>query len=570
MATGSLNLTPVFTCSFHRPHPRALPPSLDNALSSLREVLPPTDLIAVHSTDHLISFAHHVQQILVHPIEVKEFDGYRLVHILGQAVLARTPSDTLDLYVWWRASEDKPWLLHPIVPDRTPFLDFPRTDLWTDNLKKTLEREARARIGLTPRAERWASWAWSWIALKVISRVDVRRLRAQIRGALDLDPVVLSLLRRRRHFASGALWFVNDYNAERVHRDTTLLLEREAPALLPLYWALRDHPDFDPSLEPKKALRQLARLLGITPQQWKSLAKSGHRGQRVYRAVCREFFVGTERENALSYLKMIRLLRPKRLPTIELWRQVLSLCGTCHNPSSTDHADYLVDYQETLRHLVRLADTRATAQEKRLPAEEVHAVLGWIADCYITRLTRSQRSAGWDFLVRRAEHYRKAIRQPFAAPLAWEPVLPAFEAGQLRVIPLTSAEALWDEAIEMRHCADRYIAQCAQHDAVLFSLQRHTGKRIATMAFIDNGTKWVPLELAGKANSEPTLEVRKVAGLIDERMQRIPVRDRPEELKPPLSSAVSFDEGLSFYEVLDREEIMRRSVSSRGSSRSSS
>ena len=146
MATGSLNLTPVFTCSFHRPHPRVLPPRLDTALSSLREVLPPTDLIAVHSTDHLISFAYHVQQILAHPVEVKDFDGYRLVHILGQAVLARTPSDTLDLYVWWRASEDKPWLLHPIVPDRTPFLDFPRTDLWTDNLKKTLEREARARM----------------------------------------------------------------------------------------------------------------------------------------------------------------------------------------------------------------------------------------------------------------------------------------------------------------------------------------------------------------------------------------------------------------------------------------
>jgi hypothetical protein len=49
-------------------------------------------------------------------------------------------------------------------------------------------------------------------------------------------------------------------------------------------------------------------------------------------------------------------------------------------------------------------------------------------------------------------------------------------------------------------------------------------------------------------------------------MQRIPVRDRPEELKPPLSSAVSFDEGLSFYEVLDREEIMRRSITARDSS----
>ena len=83
MATGSLNLTPVFTCSFQRPHPRILPPRLDTALSSLREVIPPLDLVAVHSSDHLVSFAHHVQQILERPLEVKEFDGHRLVHILG-------------------------------------------------------------------------------------------------------------------------------------------------------------------------------------------------------------------------------------------------------------------------------------------------------------------------------------------------------------------------------------------------------------------------------------------------------------------------------------------------------
>lgn len=130
MATGSLNLTPLFTCSFHRSQSRALPPQLDNMLASLREVIPPSDLAAVHSSDHLISFAAHVQQILARPVEVKEVDGHRLVHILGQAVLARTPAGTLDLYVWWRPSAQKSWALYPLDPDYTPFLDFPRTTLW--------------------------------------------------------------------------------------------------------------------------------------------------------------------------------------------------------------------------------------------------------------------------------------------------------------------------------------------------------------------------------------------------------------------------------------------------------
>lgn len=548
MAKGSLNLSRLFPCSYFRLLKLARPPEPDNALLSLREVMPPADLAPVHSTDHLVSFADHVQQILTHPILVKELDGHRLVHILGQAVLARTPAGTLDLYVWWRSSDAKPWELHPIDPDRTPFLDFPRTTLWTENLKNFLRCEAQARIGEESWAERWTKWAWSWIDFKVVSRVNVRRLRSQIRGALDLDPVVLGLLRRRRQFFHRAVWNVDDYNTERRDRDRTLLLEKEAPALLPLYWALRDHPQFDRSLEPKKAIRMFTRSQGITPQQWKVIAESGHRGQRIYRALCREFFVGSEIANALSYLKMVRFLRPKRLPKIEVWRQVLSLCGTCHNPHATDYSDSLIDYQETLRHIVRLADARAAAREKDFPAEELHAVLGWIADCQITRLTRSQRSAGWAFLVRRAEEHRKALRRSATVSLTWAPVMPAFEAGQIRVIPLNSAAAVWEEAIDMRHCADRYIEPCARHDAVLFSLQRHTGKRIATMAFIDNGATWVPIELAGKANSEPSLEVRRVARLIDERMRHVPVRTRPEEPKPPLSSAVSFDEGLSFYE----------------------
>jgi hypothetical protein len=549
MATGSLNLTSLFTCSFHRPNLRALPPTLDNALSSLREVIPPPDVAAVHSSDHLVSFAHHVQQILKRPVEVKELDGHRLVHILGQAVLARTPEGTLDLYVWCRSPRNDRWLLQPVEPNRTPFLDFPRTTLWTNNLRDALQREAKTRIGHDAWAERWAKWAWSWIAFKIVSRVDIRRLRSRIRGALDLDPSVLSLLRRRRRFVMDATWFVHDYNTELHDRERTLLLQREAPALLPFYWALREYPDFDRSIEPKRALREFARSHGVTPQQWKLIAGAGDKGQRLYRALCREFFFGDERHNAVTYFALVRLLRPKRLPPLDFWRQILSLCGTRSNPPDESYAIFLAPYQDIMRHLVRLADARVEAGEASLPAEDLHAVLAWIADCGIKNLTATERRGGWAFLVHRAAHHRALLRPPAALPLEWEPLLPPFEVDQLRVIPLASSTAVWEEALVMRHCADRYIGKCANRDAALFSLQRHDGKRIATLAFVNNGTKWVLLELAGKANSEPSIEVCKVAAEIDERMQGVPVKRAPYAAAPQLPPPEEFEDRTMFFDV---------------------
>jgi hypothetical protein len=535
-------------------------------LASLREVIPPSDLAAVHSSDHLISFAAHVQQILARPVEVKEVEGHRLVHILGQAVLARTPAGTLDLYVWWRPSAQKSWALYPLDPDYTPFLDFPRTTLWADNLREALQREATRRVGDETQGARWAKWVWSWIDFKVVSRVDLRRVHAQIRGALDLDRVVLSLLRHRRQFVLGATYHVDDYNEERRDRDKTLLLKHEGPALLPLYWALRNHPDFDRTLEPKKALRRFARAQGVMPQQWKLIAEAGKRGQRLYRALCREFFVGDERHNALSYLALIRLLRPKHLPSLEFWRQILSLCGTRMNPSAVGYADYLARCQDTLRHLVRLADTRVESGETRFAAEELHAVLAWIADCGINHLTPSQRRGGWSYLVRCAAEHRIALRAAGEEPRVWGPILSSFEIGQFRVVPLASSEALWEEALTMRHCADRFIERCARQDAALFSLQRHTGKRVATLAFVNNGHEWAPLELAGKANSEPSIEVRKAAVEVCERMQSIPVPRTHDNGDPPFDRATSLADAVSFYEALDREEELRRLLPRRDAS----
>ncbi len=101
----------------------------------------------------------------------------------------------------------------------------------------------------------------------------------------------------------------------------------------------------------------------------------------------------------------------------------------------------------------------------------------------------------------------------------------------------------------MRHCGDRYIGKCANRDAALFSLQRHDGSRIATLAFVNNGTKWVLLELAGKANSEPSIEVRRVAAEVGERMQGVPVKRAPYEAAPQLPPSEKFEDRTLFFDV---------------------
>jgi hypothetical protein len=147
--------------------------------------------------------------------------------------------------------------------------------------------------------------------------------------------------------------------------------------------------------------------------------------------------------------------------------------------------------------------------------------------------------------------HRSAQQTPISSDLKWEPVLSGFSAGRINVVPLQTAAAVWDEAIEMRHCAEKYIAQCATHDVALFSLQRPSGKKVATAAFFHDGFKWELLELAGKANTEPTNEVRLVAKTLVELMRRAPIRNHSKvgEGQPLVPAESSFPDGTVFYDM---------------------
>ena len=237
MPEGSTNLTHHFVCSFQRPNLRALPRREDALLSALRHVALPKELAHVHDADHFVSFTQHARDIVDLPVEIREIDGQRCVHILGQAVFARGSDGRYRLFVWWRPARNEPWALYAIEMDRTPVVDFPRTALWKQNLREALVEEAIRRISDPTLARRWADWAWSWVHFKVIALLDIRRLRAQIRGALDLNLLALSMLRFRRRTNLDLQWTMNDYNdaiQELDERFVAQLLRGELNLSLPL------------------------------------------------------------------------------------------------------------------------------------------------------------------------------------------------------------------------------------------------------------------------------------------------------------------------------------------------
>lgn len=531
MDSDPIDLTPHFGCGISRPDPLALPAASDAALESLLAVEPPETLREAHCPWHFVSFAAHVQGLVADPVEVRTLDGRRYVHILGQCVLSADEAGRLGLWVWCRRDGDAPFELQAAEPARTPFLDFPRTELWLDNLRAALRREALDRGASLA----WADWAWSWIHLKVTSRVDVRRLRSQIRGALQLDRETLRLLRLRASLHPRPVWSVPDYNAERRWRDTTLLLEREAPALLPLWWGLRERPDFDPRLEAKKALRRIGRALGVAPQQWRVLAGAGRRGLRLYRAVSREFFVGDDHRRALEYLMMSKLLRPTRLPSSELFRQLLGMTGTRWDAPQEGYAGALGRRELPLRHVLRVLERRAVAGEGPPPAGELHAVLAWIADVWMTGFTPSERRGGWPWLLRKATHHRRLLRlrDHLGGSPTWQPLLTGFRRDGLVVHPILSADEVWAEGIEMRHCADSHLEGCIARTTLLFSVRRPSGKRIATVAFGVGPGGWTRIGCAGKANSEPPREVFEVAEEIAARLAALPTIIPPSLVSAP-------------------------------------
>lgn len=506
----------LFKSALHRDDIFAKPARMSRQLIELSKTNVPPQLTADHSAAHLLSFAGHVQSLIDKPCESLSFEGRKLYNVLGMLVLEKMPKGNFNALIWLK---EPAWVgpgLQSFDPVLTPLLNFPKTNLWIEKFKATLAMEALARIGDEERALVWAEWAWVYIELKVIRPINLNTLRYAIRQGLELDSTTLRLLKLKRHYESIELITIGHYNEVQLEQSELLALEAQAPFLLPLWWGFRS-VDFLPVFgEPLQRLKQSLIAIGGQPAQWRAIANSAGAGIKAYEILRKEFLVGSVHENMSQVVSVLSTLGANRFPPIWLLRLVLSMVGTMAKPSEHYATDLNAVYKP-LRHVLRLITAMPMATELPVLQAQTHSILRWVWDQQIKVLDRKQRQGGWTYLLDRATEYAKDKQSLLSVEnLYWQSPVPELEIAGHKVVPLNTGKALWDEAVNLKHCADVYAERCLKGQWSLFSVRDLTGKRRATISYERGCEDWDFVQVCGTANSQVSESVMEVVKVLND------------------------------------------------------
>lgn len=98
---------------------------------------------------------------------------------------------------------------------------------------------------------------------------------------------------------------------------------------------------------------------------------------------------------------------------------------------------------------------------------------------------------------------RKRARSRYKIPAPW---LPSGHANGYSIVPLDSAEKLWQEGRAMHHCVGSYDRRVASGLSYIYSV-RHGDQRIATVELVRSNGVIRPAQMRGKCNERPPKEV---------------------------------------------------------------
>lgn len=498
----------LFKSSLYRDDRLSLPRMSRPLLEVSRAPVPP-DLQADHCGKHLLSFAAHMQSVIDKPCESLSMGERKLYNLMGMVVLEKMTAGNFKTLQWLT---DREWLgagLGDIEPTKVPILDFPTSGMWKQLLLVAFKLEALQRIGDEERANAWSKWAWELIDLHVGDSINLNAVRHAIRQALELDANTVRLLRLRGHYEPEVLLSASLYNQIHLEQEELLALEAQAPILLPLWWGLKDQALMPQTGDAAQRLKRYVVALSGKPQVWRTLSKSGRSGASSYTVLAKEFFGAGSVNRNNDLMAILTVLGATRFPPLWWFRLVLSLAGTQAN-TPIGYANSIQMIGDSLRHVLRLI----TAMPERrklvdLPAQ-THAILRWLWDKRIKTLDRKQRRGGWAFLLQRADAYSELKQKQLSgAGKQWRSTLPQLEIAEHLIVPLTSGAALWEDAVDMKHCADIYVERCLGGRWQLFSVRDLSGRRQATVAYtlpLDSDI-WRFVEVAGRANRQVSDDV---------------------------------------------------------------
>lgn len=355
--------------------------------------------------------------------------------------------------------------------------------------------------------------ALAWLADTVegLARrcIDGLRMREHLRRALALDPALLSAARRARPRDLPKQDICNDWwNRCIEHRELLLEVQALAPGLLPIVGQLVWAGKVSPHLRNVDFLRQIIDDK-LTRSDWRRLSRES---PRPVWAMYRNGSIRSFRSLRGFLACWARLHRG--LPTGMRMPLAMfdSLARTWVGPLA-DHTMPPVRWPgtpaATRQAIERYFRARARGEGGRFVEDEWGPVVRWAADYAGT----GRSPVGhWSTLKRLAAEDERRVRAGLAGK-RWPCPLPRFEDERFAAIAICTGEALADEAIAMRHCADRLATKCADGNLQVYSLRdRFTGKRLASVSIEIRHDGAELAEVARSLNRKPDADELAFAG----------------------------------------------------------
>lgn len=329
----------------------------------------------------------------------------------------------------------------------------------------------------------WVALEWLAGVIEGLARrcVDGLVMRHLLRDALGCDAVLLDAARRakprahRQGDVSSEWW-----NQCIAHRQALLELRDAAPGLLPLYGELMQANQVSPGRLDWTGLRARLGDAALPHSLWRFMKRD--RAAPVWR-MQREGAIGSI-EHLCDFLggwARVHLGLPPdlRLPDA-LWKPLARTSVNTARGLVFPPVAWPVSARATGQAIKRFRAACACGQGVDFIENEWAPVVRWAANYAGANSVDLVRY--WGTARRLAAEDERRIRAR-NQDLAWPVPLATFEHGDLRAIALSNGAELAEEAIAMRHCADRHANACMAGEMLIYGLRdRSTQQRVATVS----------------------------------------------------------------------------------------
>lgn len=480
---------------------------------------PAKDLAHLHIPVIVASLWQRLLAAVREPAQVGIVDGRRVVQVLGTARLTCESGSAFSVKVRRCVDGAMQWVEVP--PAEIVVTALPARWIWLGLVRQAAVVELARHLrrdgepANTAELDRYAVALFDHFRRALVRHADLRVMRQRVSAALALNPDALRIAHRLMNLLpDSGMVRLSYYNTVIRNLEAFKALEREAPQLIPLYSAVVDRPDVDQAVPPAQALRAHLMSADLTPRTWRLVLKAG---PRLLLPV-RDFYKGEARTAMLDYLRILEALGLDREPSSAL---IWGILNRFANPGwrferHIGQIRHVADqFGHAARTFIRLASPAAREQD-------LAAVLEWMERAK-PKLDKSQRRAGWPWLLKNAEAWLSRQRLVLESKGdRWQLPFAKMTIGTCVLQPIDSATGLWDEGRAMHHCVFDYANSCAKGAALIVSARSDAdhSRRLATALFAFDGSRWRCEQVRGPLNRDPDQRaveaLRKLTGLMNE------------------------------------------------------